>query len=308
MIAIVCPGQGSQTPGFFNPWLELPIFKSSIESMSEVSGIDLIRHGTISDADTIRDTSVAQPLIVSASVASFNALSDEKSAKDLGVGGVAGHSVGEIAAAVIGGVFTAEQGISLVKARGDAMAKAAALEVTSMAAVLGGDQTEVERILSNFGLEPANYNGSGQIVAAGSAEGIASLQENPPAGSRVIPLQVAGAFHTRFMKPAVSELASFAETLVVTDPEINLWSNANGNQVQLGADFLASLINQVSSSVRWDLCMQAMLDAGVTALIEVSPAGTLSGLAKRAMPGIEILALKAPENLDAARTLISNHQ
>ncbi|MEI6591179.1 MAG: ACP S-malonyltransferase, partial [Actinomycetes bacterium] len=210
--------------------------------------------------------------------------------------------------AVIGGVFNAEQGISFVKARGDAMAKAAALEVTSMAAVLGGDQVEVEQALSNFGLEPANYNGSSQIVAAGSAEGIASLQENPPAGSRVIPLQVAGAFHTRFMKPAVSELASFAETLVVTDPEINLWSNANGNQVQLGADFLASLINQVSSSVRWDLCMQAMLDAGVTALIEVSPAGTLAGLAKRAMPGIEILALKAPENLDAARTLISSHQ
>ena len=308
MIAIVCPGQGSQTPGFFNPWLELPAFRSSIERMGEVNGINLIRHGTISDADTIRDTAIAQPLIVSASVASFDALSNGKSAKELGVEGIAGHSVGEIAAAVIGGVFNAEQGISFVKARGDAMAKAAALEVTSMAAVLGGDQVEVEQALSNFGLEPANYNGSSQIVAAGSAEGIASLQENPPAGSRVIPLQVAGAFHTRFMKPAVSELASFAETLVVTDPEINLWSNANGNQVQLGADFLASLINQVSSSVRWDLCMQAMLDAGVTALIEVSPAGTLAGLAKRAMPGIEILALKAPENLDAARTLISSHQ
>ncbi len=308
MIAVVCPGQGSQTAGFFTPWLEITDFKSVIDVMSSVSGIDLIEHGTQSDADTIRDTAIAQPLIVSASVASLFAVTGGKSAKDSGIQGVAGHSVGEIAAAVISGVFNVEQGISFVKERGNAMAKAAALETTSMVAILGGEQTEVEANLAQLGLEPANYNGSGQIVAAGSVEGISALQATPPVGSRVIPLQVAGAFHTRFMKPAVAELTSFANTLKVKDAEIKLWSNASGNLVQSGADFLGSLISQVSSSVRWDLCMKAMVETGVTAIIEVAPAGTLAGLAKRSMPGIEILALKSPENIDAARTLISNHQ
>jgi [acyl-carrier-protein] S-malonyltransferase len=307
MIVVVCPGQGSQTPGFFEPWLELPDFKHSIETMTAVSGIDLVAHGTVSDADTIRDTAVAQPLIVSASVASFAALTAGKSAKDAGVAAVAGHSVGEIAAAVIGGIFTAEQGISFVKERGEAMAAAAALESTSMAAVLGGDQADVESALAALELEPANYNGSGQIVAAGSKAGIEALQATPPAGARVIPLQVAGAFHTRYMKPAVERLSSYAANLQVSDPAVTLWSNARGNVITSGIDFVASLISQVSSSVRWDLCMQAMVEAGVTGLIEVSPAGTLAGLAKRGMPGIEIVALKSPDNLDAAHTLIANH-
>ena len=308
MIAVVCPGQGSQTPGFFTPWLEIPEFKNVIDSMSNVSGIDLVAHGTVSDADTIRDTAVAQPLIVSASVASLNAITGGKSAKDAGIHGVAGHSVGEIAAAVIAGVFTKDQGISFVKERGLAMASAAALESTSMAAVLGGEQSEVESVLAGLDLEPANYNGSGQIVAAGSAAAIAELQATPPAGSRVIPLQVAGAFHTRFMKPAVSRLEAFTASLSVSDAKITLWSNSKGNTVQSGAEYLSSLISQVSSSVRWDLCMQAMQQAGVTAIIELSPAGTLAGLAKRGMAGVEILAVKTPENLEAARTLISNHQ
>ncbi|MEN9753520.1 MAG: hypothetical protein RL670_1211 [Actinomycetota bacterium] len=308
MIVVVCPGQGSQTPGFFEPWLEIPEFRKSIESMAKSSGIDLIEHGTKSDADTIRDTAIAQPLIVSASVASFEALTEGKSATEAGIHSVAGHSVGEIAAAVISGVFSSDQGISFVKERGQSMAAAANLEPTSMAAVLGGEQSEVEAALAALDLEPANYNGSGQIVAAGSKSGIEALAANPPAGSRVIALQVAGAFHTRYMSPAVTRLGEFAASLDVANPTISLWSNARGNLVTSGSDFLKSLISQVSSSVRWDLCMQAMIDHGVTALIEMSPAGTLAGLAKRGMPGVETLALKTPDNLDAARTLIANHQ
>jgi [acyl-carrier-protein] S-malonyltransferase len=308
MIVVVCPGQGSQTPGFFEPWLELPEFRAEIELMQSVSGIDLIGHGTVSDAETIRDTAVAQPLIVSASIASFKALSGGKSAAEAGFHGVAGHSVGEVAAAVLSGVFSSEQGISFVNARGQAMAKAAALETTSMAAIIGGEQADVEAKLAALDLEPANYNGSGQIVAAGSLAAISALQADAPASTRVIPLQVAGAFHTRYMKPAVAELQQLSESLSVGDPDITLWSNSNGAAISTGDAFLKSLISQVSSSVRWDLCMQAMVDASVTALIEVSPAGTLTGLAKRAMPGIELLALKTPESLDAARTLIANHR
>lgn len=307
MIVVVCPGQGSQTPGFMLPWLDLPAFKTSIESMQSASGIDLMAHGTVSDADTIRDTAVAQPLIVSAGVATLAALFENSGAVSEKISGVAGHSVGEITAAVASGILTAEQGIKFVKERGDAMALAAGLEPTSMAAILGGEQAVVEARLLELGLEPANYNGGGQIVAAGSAAGIGDLQAAGPEGSRVIPLQVAGAFHTRYMAPAVSTLAAYAAGLTVADPSTKLWTNAGGRSITSGPEFVELMVNQVKSPVRWDLCMAAMVEAGVTALIEVAPAGTLVGLAKRSMPGIETLAIKSPENLEAAATLIANH-
>lgn len=308
MIVIVCPGQGSQTPGFLSPWLELPIFKNSIEQMQSASGIDLISHGTLSDADTIRDTAVAQPLIVAAGVATLKTLLEGKSISEAGISGVAGHSVGEITAAVAAGVFDAETGIKFVNERGQAMAKAAAIEATSMAAILGGEQSEVEAKLAELDLEPANYNGSGQIVAAGSVAGITALQASPPAGARVIPLQVAGAFHTRYMQPAVDTLRDYSKSVTLADPEVTLWSNNGGRQISSGSEFVDLMVNQVSSPVRWDLCMQAMVEAGVSALIELSPAGTLTGLAKRGMPGVETLAVKTPENLEAALSLINNHR
>ena len=306
MIVVVCPGQGSQTPGFLNPWLELPSFKNSLLAMQDASGIDLISHGTVSDADTIRDTAVAQPLIVAAGVATLAAMLEGKSAAEAGIAGVSGHSVGEITAAVVSGIFDAETGIKFVNERGQAMARAAALEETSMAAVLGGDQADVEAKLAELSLEPANYNGSGQIVAAGTAAAIAELQANPVPGTRVIPLQVAGAFHTRFMKPAVDTLREYSKSVQVADPAISLWSNNGGRKVDSGAEFVDLLVNQVSSPVRWDLCMESMVKAGVTGIIELAPAGTLVGLAKRAMPGIQSVAVKTPENLEAALSLINN--
>lgn len=301
MLVVVCPGQGSQTPGMLNSWLEIPEFRASIEAQQAAAGIDIIQHGTVSDADTIRDTAVAQPLIVASGVASMATLDLSR------IAGIAGHSVGEITAAVGAGVFTPEVGIRFVSQRANAMAKAAKAEKTSMAAVLGGDQSLVEARLAELGLEPANYNGGGQIVAAGSAEAIAALQAEGPTGSKVIPLQVAGAFHTRYMAPAVETLATYSQSVEVTDPSIKLWTNAGGRLIGSGAEFLTLLVNQVKSPVRWDLCMEALVAAGVTAIIEVAPGGTLVGLAKRGMPGVETLALKSPENLDAARELIKNH-
>jgi [acyl-carrier-protein] S-malonyltransferase len=305
VIAIVCPGQGSQTPGFLAPWLEIPAFADAIRAMQSASGVDLLAHGTVSDADTIRDTAIAQPLIVAAGVATLAALADA-GADFSKVSGFAGHSVGEITAAVAAGVFTPESGIQFVAKRATEMAKAAALETTSMAAVLGGDPAVVEARLAELDLQPANYNGGGQIVAAGSAEGIAALQAEGPAGARVIPLQVAGAFHTRYMQPAVAALAEYAKGVTVADPTAKLWTNSTGAIVDSGATYLDLLVAQVSNPVRWDLCMESMLAAGVTKIIEVVPAGTLSGLAKRSMPGIEIVAVKTPENLEAALSLINN--
>ena len=304
MLVIVCPGQGSQTPGFFTPWLELPAFRETIEIAQSAAGIDLLTYGTISDADTIKDTSVAQPLIVSASLASYAAL---VSAGLKGVTGVAGHSVGELAAASIAGVFDIATAMEFVTKRGAEMAKAAAFTKSSMAAILGGDRDEVVAYLEARGLSAANYNGSGQIVAAGDADGITALATEPLAGTRVIPLQVAGAFHTKYMEPAVAELANYAAGLSTADTSMNLWTNKDGSVVTSGTEYLNLLVNQVSNPVRWDLCMDAMVSAGVTALIEVSPAGTLAGLAKRGMPGIETLALKTPDQLDAAIELAKNH-
>jgi len=308
MIVIVCPGQGSQTPGFFSPWLELPTFRQSIQAMQDASGVDLISHGTTSDADTIRDTAIAQPLIVAAGVATMSALLNGKALKEIGVAGISGHSVGEITAAVGAGVFDAQTAIGFVNTRGKAMAKAAALEPTSMAAIIGGEQSEIEIKLTALDLEPANYNGAGQIVAAGAAQKIADLQADPPAGSRVIPLQVAGAFHTRFMQPAVQVLSEYSKGVTAMDPELTLWSNQRGQVVSSGDEFIQLMVSQISSPVRWDYCMKSMFDAGVTAIIELAPAGTLVGLAKRGMPGVETLAVKTPENLEQALSLIDKHR
>lgn len=300
MLVVLCPGQGSQTPGFLSPWLELDSFASVVSSLSEASGIDIAKHGTESDADAIRDTAVAQPLIVAASIASALELGS-------GINAVAGHSVGEFAAAALAGILTPEDAIRAVSVRSRAMAAAAALEPTSMAAVLGGEQSVVLERLEQLDLYPANFNGAGQIVAAGSGEAIAALVAEGPAGARVIQLQVAGAFHTRYMEPAVSELAAFAAELSTSTPNRRIWSNQAGQEITDGREYVDLLVGQVASSVRWDACMQSFADAGVTAVLEVSPAGALAGLAKRALPGIEILALKTPDQLDAARELIANH-
>jgi [acyl-carrier-protein] S-malonyltransferase len=299
MIVVLCPGQGSQKPGFLNEWLEIPQFRKQFAELSDSVAIDLIKHGTLSDEETIRDTAVAQPLIVASSVASAALL------KLNGISGVAGHSVGEVSAASIAGVISNQEAMQLVNVRAKAMAKAAAASEQSMAAILGGEQEDVIAKLNELGLSGANFNGAGQIVAAGSKAAIQELATTPPAGAKVIPLTVAGAFHTKFMEPAVGELNEFTSSLAVQNPEISIWSNQAGQTVTSGSEFMNLLVGQVANSVRWDLCMQAMVTAGVTGVIEVSPAGTLAGLAKRGMPGVEIVALKSPADLDSANSLIA---
>ena len=299
MIALTCPGQGSQTPGFLSSWLELPKFKSEIDKYSAVLDMDLTHYGTKADADEIKDTRIAQPLIVAASMASYAVLVDalgERSA----FSAVAGHSVGEITAAYICGILDTESSLKFVKARGEQMARAAGLEASSMAAVVGGDQELVLGTLADLGLFAANYNGKGQIVAAGSAAKIQELIQSPPAGTRVVGLAVAGAFHTSFMESAKDELTSLATSLNTSNPDLIIWTNSDGSSIEHGDKFLELLINQVSKPVRWDKTMDSMSLAGVTKIIELLPGGTLTGIAKRSMPGVDTLALKNPEDLEKA--------
>ncbi len=306
MLAIVCPGQGAQTPGFLATWLELPGLRARAATLSAAADVDLVRHGTTSDTETIRDTAVAQPLIVGAGLLALEALyADRPERVATSAGVVAGHSVGEITAAAAVGVLGAEDAMTLVSVRGRAMADASAITPTGMSAVLGGDPDDVQAALQRHGLTPANMNGGGQVVAAGTLDQLAAFAADPPAKARVIPLQVAGAFHTVHMAPAVEVLTAEWSDHDVSDPGVTLLSNSDGSAVASGAEFLRRLISQVRNPVRWDLCMETMADLGVTGLVELAPAGTLAGLAKRAMKGVPTVALKTPDDLDAARELLA---
>lgn len=307
VLVIVCPGQGSQTPGFLAPWLELPGFRDRMGWLGAVAGLDLVMHGTESDAETIKDTAIAQPLIVASGLVSLLGLFEHPSDGFSAVAAGAGHSVGEITAAAAAGVLSAEQAMVFVRERGRAMAEASAVTPTGMAAVLGGDEAEVLAAIERHGLTPANINGAGQIVAAGTLEQLEAFKADPPAKARVIPLQVAGAFHTEHMAPAQELLGGYARAISTHDARTQLLSNADGTVVHSGREFLDRLVAQVSNPVRWDLCMETLVDLGVTGLIELPPAGTLVGLAKRAMKGVETLALKTPDDLEAAQRMIREH-
>ena len=301
MLAIVAPGQGSQTPGFLVPWLEDKRLRELLESWSDAIGLNLVHLGTEAGAEEIRATANAQPLIVGAGLLAIQALGH------VNFSVTAGHSVGEITAARIADVLNDHDAMTLVRERGLAMAVAASQTPTGMSAVLGGERDNVLAVLASLELIPANDNGAGQIVAAGDLAALARLGEHPPTGARVRALAVAGAFHTPVMQPAVGHLREFATSLTVNDPAVIIMSNKDGEKVSSGRAVLDRMVNQIASPVRWDLCMQTLGDLGVTAVLELPPAGTLVGLIKRALPDVETLALKTPDDLDAAKDLIARH-
>jgi len=307
VLAIVAPGQGAQTPGFLKPWLEDPVFAARLEWLSVVAGLDLVHYGTEADEATIRDTAVAQPLLVGAGLVSALSLFPHPSDAWAAVGVTGGHSVGEITAAAGVGVISAEQAMVLVRERGRSMATASARTPTSMTAVLGGDREEVLAALDKHGLTAANDNGSGQIVAAGTVEQLQAFADEPPAKARLVPLSVAGAFHTEHMRPAVDDLGRLARAVTTHDSRTRLISNRDGQVVHHGREVLQRLVSQVANPVRWDLCMQTMLDLGVTGMLEMPPAGTLTGIARRAMKGVETFALKTPDQLGDARAFVERH-
>jgi [acyl-carrier-protein] S-malonyltransferase len=275
------------------PWITNPESRDLLASWSQAIDLDLIHLGTQADADEIRDTANAQPLIVAAGLLS---------AKDLAVGNavsfMAGHSVGEITAAALAGVFSEVDALRLVRIRGVEMAKAAHGSESGMSAVLGGVREDVLQAIADAGLVAANDNGGGQIVAAGSLQALSTLA---PEGARVRALQVSGAFHTEFMRPALVAFKAFAAEIAVKDSQIGVLSNKDGAPLLSGARILDRIIEQIASPVRWDLCMASMESIGVTHAIEIAPAGTLVGLLKRGAPGIATHALKSPDDLDSAR-------
>jgi len=303
MIVVVAPGQGSQTPGFLEPWLADPAHRARLVALGEAAGLDLVAHGTTSDGDTIRDTAIAQPLIVAASLLCASVLLEGRREY---VGAIAGHSVGEFAAAAIAGIMTEHEAMTLVRERGVAMAEAASLVPTGMSAVIGGDADVLAERLVELGLEPANLNGGGQTVVAGELNNLEALTADPVRGSRVIPLQVAGAFHTSYMQSAVDRVRGAAAAVAAREPSIRLYTNHDGSVVTTGERALELLIGQIASPVRWDLCMESMAVDGVTGIIELLPAGALVGLAKRGLKGVPTVAIKTPDDLPAAVEMLEN--
>ena len=301
MLAIIAPGQGSQTPGMFNSWIADPSLKELLVSWSDAIGLDLLHLGTNADAEEIKDTANAQPLIVAASLLGAHALGIKTFAV------TSGHSVGELVAAALSGAISENDALRIVRTRGIEMAKAAATSPSGMSAVLGGDRTEVLAAIAALQLVAANDNGAGQIVAAGELQALASLSENPPTGARVRSLAVAGAFHTQFMQTAVQPLRELAATITTHPVSIQVISNKDGQVVTDGAEVLNRIVNQIANPVRWDLCMETLKSLGVTGVIELPPAGTLVGLLKRAAGEIETFALKSVDELDAAREFAGRH-
>lgn len=320
VLAVLSPGQGAQKPGFLAPWLAADATaEARLRWWSVLAGVDLVHLGTAADETEIKDTAKTQPLLVAAALLAAGALADRDphgGIQDVAV--VGGHSVGELAAAAIAGVVTSESAVALAGVRGREMAAACALEPTGMAAILGGDEAEVLAAIEAHGLHPANRNGAGQIVAAGAIDRLAKLRAEPPARSRVTVLSVAGAFHTPYMAPAEQALHTLAAGITTADPTTILLSNLDGSAVDHGREVLTRLVRQVTAPVRWDACMRTLADLGVTAVVELPPAGTLAGLLKRELgkaapnqphptTGVEIVALKTPDDLPAARDLIARH-
>jgi [acyl-carrier-protein] S-malonyltransferase len=283
-------------------WLELPGVAEQLAEFSEVAGLDLTRLGTTAGADEIKDTAVTQPLLVALGVIAAGRLGLEDGTERV----VAGHSIGEVTGAAVSGALTPVQAVAFAARRGAEMAAACALAPTGMSAVLGGNPDEVVARIEAAGLTPANMNGAGQIVAAGALDALEKLAEEPPAGARVRPLVVAGAFHTHYMAPAAEALGEYTAAVQMADPRPILLSNADGAAVGTGRDLAARLVRQVTLPVRWDLCLHSCRDLGVTGAVELAPGGVLTAIAKRELPGVELVAIKTPDDLDRARGLIAS--
>src|SRR6516165_3618790 len=280
-----------------SPWLELPGAQDQMTLWSKASGLDLVRLGTTASTEEITDTTVTQPLVVAATLLAW----EELTKRGLLAGRdfiAAGHSVGEIAACAIAGVISSDDAVALAATRGAEMAKACAIEPTGMSAVLGGDEAGVLTRLEQLDLFPANRNAPGQIVAAGPLAALDKLAEDPPAKARVRALGVAGAFHTKYMAPALDSYAAAAAAVMTAEPTATLLSNRDGKPVASAAAAMDTLVAQLTQPVRWDLCTETLRERNVTAIVEFPPAGTLTGIAKRELRGVTARAVKSPADLD----------
>ena len=283
MTVLLSPGQGSQSAGLLAPWLALDDAPATVARWSEQCGLDLVELGTAAPDEVVRRTDVAQPLLTAVALLSGRAVLDGALPTV-----TCGHSVGELSALALAGVLTDDEAVALAAGRGRAMADAAAQHPTGMAAVLGGGELD----LTGTGLEVATVNVAGQVVVGGPVEALDAWA--PPAGARVRRLDVAGAFHTRAMAPAVDAFAALVADLTPRDARCDVVANADGAVLRDGAELVHRLVAQLTSPVRFDLCLVSL--AGERA-VELAPAGVLTPLVRRGRPDLPVSSVRTPADV-----------
>lgn len=297
MLAFTFPGQGSQRPGMGRPWADHESWEL-VDEASEVAERDVARLLLDADADELKDTRNAQLTTFVSSLIVLDA------AERLGLepSFCAGHSLGEYTALTAVGALGFDEGVRLVSERADAMHQAGSDNPGTMAAVLGldDDQVEVACRRADSDVWVANFNAPGQVVIAGSPEGVAAaaLIAKELGAKKVMPLAVSGAFHTPFMAPARDRLRKAIAEAQPRDSEIPVISNVDSLAHNIGADWTSLLSAQLSSPVRWKHCLLTLADLGVTEFAELGPGGVLTGMAKRTVENARTIAVATPEDLD----------
>lgn len=297
MLAFTFPGQGSQRPGMGRPWADHESWEL-VDEASEVAGRDVAALLLDADADELKDTRNAQLTTFVSSLMVLDAV------ERLGIDAsfCAGHSLGEYTALAATGALGFQEGVVLVSERAAAMHDAGNAQPGTMAAVLGldDDQVEVACNLADSEVWVANFNAPGQVVIAGSHDGVEAAGKHAKelGAKKVMPLQVSGAFHTAFMSAARDRLRDAIATAAIRDAEIPVVSNVDAKPHDRGDEWTSLLSAQLASPVRWKHCLQTLAGLGVTEFAELGPGGVLTGMAKRSVEGARTISVATPEDLD----------
>ncbi len=302
-VAFVFPGQGSQRPGMGRLLHDaFPEARRVFEEANEVLGEPFTRLVFDGSPEELTRTRNSQPALLTVSVAALRVIGSRGAAFDA----VAGHSLGEYSAVVAAGGLPFAEALRLTRMRGDFMQEAAPEGTGAMAAVLGLDADAVAAILETIEAEtggvaqPANFNGAGQVVIGGDTPAIVLAEERlREAGARrVVRLPVSAPFHTRLMAPAAAKLAPHLDRASFSDLSVPLWNNADAAPVRSAGDVRDGLKRQVEAPVRWEEIQRGLADSGVTSLVEVGEGKVLAGLAKRAMPGVRLMGVSTPQDVE----------
>lgn len=310
MIALVFPGQGSQKVGMGRALASaFRVARDTFAEADEALGESLSRLIWEGPEQALSLTENTQPAILAASVAAFRVLESEGLASDAAF--VAGHSLGEYSAHVAAGTFSFADALRIVRRRGRYMQEAVPVGAGAMAAILGLGADQVaqacEEAAENEVVSPANMNGPGQVVIAGARAAVerAGVRAKALGARRVVPLAVSAPFHCALMKPAEDRLAPELRALRVDDPRVPVVANTDASPKRDSASAIEALVRQVSSAVQWEESVRRLASDGVTAYVEVGPGTVLSGLIRKIHRGAGVAALGAPDDLDAARTLVA---
>lgn len=306
MLAIIAPGQGSQSQKMLESWLIDEDTKNFVNNISQTLNYDFTHYGIFAGQDEINQTQNTQPLLVLNSLISFDKLNlDPQKLKKVIF---AGHSVGEIVSYCLSGIISKSEALEISILRGKAMSNNLdSQNQTGMAAIIGELDNHITNLIESFDLQIANKNSSQQTVVGGLLDNINNLIDSKPNGIRIIKLSVSAAFHTNFMNKASEIFQSGLEKFNFKDPLNQIISNFDGLELKNGDLAKQRLIGQLTSSVRWDLCQKKFVEMGVTGILELSPGGVLAGISKRENPNIETFAIKTPEDISGANEFIVKH-